>query len=132
MWKYAVIMAAVNKFFGLEGSKKIILYPILVILLAIPITVILSQQQQEIRQRAAEPTPIPAPANLNILTPPQSSVLLCNRCSNTYKYCRTKWESTQSCTDIQNVNYQIDCSCTQGALDCSEKQVDTSSCSLTQ
>jgi hypothetical protein len=130
------------------------------IIIAIPLTVAMSQQQQQTKQQAAgvecvyafntasvcnsycagQPgktckqnlsrrwgccsayaVPTPAPTI-------GTALQWCSRCSNTYRYCRVSWQSTQLCTDTWNAKYALDCSCNQGTIDCGLKGVNTSSC----
>jgi hypothetical protein len=130
------------------------------VIIAIPLTVLMSQTQQETRQRAASTECVYAfntttvcnsycsgqpgktcqqnPKGLwgccgQITTPTPTLVvetapMWCSRCSDSYRYCHVSWQSTQGCTDTANAKYVIDCSCTQGALDCGLKGIDTSTC----
>ena len=52
----------------------------------------------------------------------------CSRCSDTYKYCHVSWQSNQNCSDTWNAKYALDCSCTQGTIDCGLKGVNSSAC----
>jgi hypothetical protein len=38
----------------------------------------------------------------------------CDRCSDDYKYMKTKWESTEGCNDTTNAKYYVDCNCAGG------------------
>jgi hypothetical protein len=137
-------------------KKKLSIAAIIILAIAIPLTVMIAQKQQEIRQRAAGTECVYAfkaknvcssycakqenkacRQNINgnwgccdkiISTENPSSPKTCSRCSDTYKNCFVKWESTQDCTDTKNAKYALDCSCAQGSLDCKLKGVNTSSC----
>jgi hypothetical protein len=71
-------------------------------------------------------------AVLNNVTPTidisSANPVSCSRCSDTYKYCYISWTSKLACNDTENGKYKVDCSCTQGILDCGLKEIDTSIC----
>ncbi|OGH05241.1 MAG: hypothetical protein A2W22_01315 [Candidatus Levybacteria bacterium RBG_16_35_11] len=140
--------------------RKLSIIAFVAIIIAIPLTVVISQQQQETRQQAAGTECIYAFRTLSIcnsycssqsgktclqslsrrwgccsrtISPTPAPTIgtplnWCSLCSDTYKFCRISWQGNQTCTDNQNAKYTLDCSCTQGTINCGVKGINTSSC----